>query len=221
MFHVEQDRVLSEVLRQGARDFGLSLTGEALASFLLYLHDLLVWNDKLNLTAIRKEREIVVKHFLDSLACLQVLPKTAEHVLDIGTGAGFPGIPVKILCPEVELTLLEPSLKKTAFLHHVIGTLGLKKATVVSRRVEVVAADPEHRARYGTVLSRALEIMDVLPFLRPLLRPDGRAILWRARPLDKNMALPGLKLVQELTYTLPEGHGMRLLAVLEPITNQA
>lgn len=219
MFHVERGERFSELLTKGAAELGLSLNDRILSELLVYFRELTIWNKKINLTAIKQEKAVAVKHFLDSLACSKALLSTqSASLLDIGTGAGFPGLPLKILHRELDLTLLEPSHKKTAFLCHLIGTLQLSKAVVISKRMEDFSKEPDQAGRFAHIITRALDIKQILPFVHSLLRDQGRLILCRAKPLEKQLDLDGLKLVGEISYDLPCGYGSRILAVLEPVS---
>ncbi|TAJ07613.1 MAG: 16S rRNA (guanine(527)-N(7))-methyltransferase RsmG, partial [Nitrospirae bacterium] len=130
MFHVEHrtgpDGKFLKALVDGATWLGVPLSRALADQCSVYFRELQAWNDKTNLTAITDEREIAVKHFLDSLVCSKALDHPEQaRVMDVGSGAGFPGLPLKLMHPELDMTLLEPSQKKTAFLRHVIGTLEL------------------------------------------------------------------------------------------------
>src|SRR5574341_1111968 len=143
MFHVERAAWKRDLLASGASELEVPLPDEAITQLLVYSDELQAWNRRVNLTAVTEEGEILVKHFLDSLIYAKHLRvQSGDRLLDVGAGAGFPGLPLKIACPALAVPLLEPSGKKTAFLHHVIGTLGLERTVVVSRRVQEFARDP-------------------------------------------------------------------------------
>jgi 16S rRNA (guanine527-N7)-methyltransferase len=212
MFHVEQG--WTEALRAGAAQLQISLGPQQISQFQRYLEELLVWNKKINLTSITDAKEIAVKHFIDSLACCKAL--LSGSLVDIGSGAGFPGLPLKILNPDLELALLEPSHKKSAFLHHMIGTLGLKHVQVYTARLEALSSDPSHQNRYVNAVTRALDVFPFLRLIRSLVKPEGRLILCRAEPLH-SLDQPGPFLIsEEIAYTLPQGLGHRILTVLAP-----
>lgn len=220
MFHVEQSRRFVEFLVEGVAKLGFSITCSQLSDFIFYYNELIAWNKKINLTAITQEKEIAVKHFLDSLAYSKVLspfPNLNEPLLDVGSGAGFPGLPLKICHPDLDVTLLEPSAKKTAFLRHVIGKLGLKKTIVLSKRLQDLSMEPTHLGRYRYIVTRALGIEQILPFSRPLLAEKGTIILGRSKPLEDRMNLCGLGVLREVSFSLPYGCGKRVLTVVEPI----
>jgi len=206
-----------KLLVESAGNIGVPIPDSAATKLITYLEELLSWNKKINLTAIREKREIVVKHFLDSIAYGKALGrKTAVSLLDIGAGAGFPGLPLKILYPDLDLTLLEPSNKKTAFLRHIIGTLHLNQAVVVSKRIEDYSRDPQHQGSFTYAVTRALSVEQVIPFAQPLLAPGGQLILCQAKPLESGLNFLGFKLTKEIAYELPFGYGNRVLSILEP-----
>lgn len=124
-----------DFLVEGAKTFGIYLGGKTIETFELYLKELLKWNQKINLTAIRSEKGIVLKHFLDSLSVHPYLPNCSS-ILDIGSGAGFPGIPLKIIQPTLEVTLIDSVHKKVDFQKHIIRTLGLKGIEAIHGREE-------------------------------------------------------------------------------------
>ncbi|TAJ25891.1 MAG: 16S rRNA (guanine(527)-N(7))-methyltransferase RsmG [Nitrospirae bacterium] len=208
---------LAKLLLDSAREVGVSVTNRNVSELLIYLRELISWNKKTNLTAIRQDREIVVKHFIDSIACSKALGQSkSSSLLDVGAGAGFPGLPLKIIHPELNLTLLEPNNKKTAFLRHVIGTLNLSHAVVVPKRIEDCSRELQYQGRFTDIITRALDVDQVIPFVRPLLAHSGRLILCRAKPLDSGLNLFGLQIKNEIAYELPYGYGKRVLLILEP-----
>ena len=155
-----------EVLIEGAARLGIDLDSEQVERFRSYYDELTVWNATVNLTAVSGCDEVQTRHFLDSLAVASALPATvldgSERLLDVGTGAGFPGLPLKLAYPRIDLALLEATAKKTAFLVHVVKTLGLEGVEVVTGRAEDEAHRPEMRERLGAVVSRAVARLDVL-----------------------------------------------------------
>ena len=155
-----------EVLAEGAACLGIDLDGKQVERFRSYYDELTVWNATVNLTAVSGCDEVQTRHFLDSLAVASALPATvldgSDRLLDVGAGAGFPGLPLKIAFPLIDLMLLEATAKKTAFLRHVVDKLGLEGVDVVTGRAEEEAHRPEMRERFGAVVSRAVARLDVL-----------------------------------------------------------
>lgn len=167
-----------EPLVTGARELHITLTDHHLDGFEICYRELVDWNERFNLTAITDWEGILVRHFLDSLSCLKALPRKSlaagARVIDVGTGAGFPGLPLKLICPEMQLTLLEATGKKVTYLEHVVRALGLKGVKIVHGRAEELGHDPAHRERYDWALARAVAEMPVLAeYLLPLVRVGG------------------------------------------------
>lgn len=170
-----------EPLIEGAHELNITLTDRHLTAFDTCYRELLDWNRRFNLTAITDREGVLVRHFLDSLSCLKALPRTelaaGARVVDVGTGAGFPGLPLKIVCPGMRLTLLEATRKKVTFLEHVVRVLGLQEVEVIHGRAEEVGRDPALRERYDWALARAVAEMPTLAeYLLPLVRVGGAAL---------------------------------------------
>ena len=216
MFHVEQT-LFVDVLIEETSIFGIKLDQDQVSAFASYYRELDRWNQKINLSAIQDTKEIVIKHFLDSLLYSQALEQRKNaSLLDVGSGAGFPGLPLKILAPELRVTLLEPNEKKTSFLRHIIGTLDLKHVSVVSKQLRDFSRAPEGSGQFSYIVSRAVEAAQILPFSAVLLEEQGRVILCLAKALDSDPAKHGFKISREFAYELPHGFGRRVLTVLQP-----
>ncbi|RLC95262.1 MAG: 16S rRNA (guanine(527)-N(7))-methyltransferase RsmG [Chloroflexi bacterium] len=163
-------------LVQGAKQLGIVLSKEQTDRFQLYYEELVAWNRRMNLTAITEFEEVQVKHFLDSLTVVPALGEIlgsegGMDLLDVGTGAGLPGIPIKLVVPQIRLVLLESVTKKTGFLKHVSDRLGLENVEVLTDRAEELAHQPEHREAFDAVVSRAVSRLPTvaelsLPFCR-------------------------------------------------------
>jgi 16S rRNA (guanine527-N7)-methyltransferase len=157
---------MMEKLAAGVKKLGLNLSSRQLEQFHIYYQELIDWNQRVNLTSITGYEEVQVLHFLDSLTVTLAL-KPSEggrsfNVIDVGTGAGLPGIPLKILLPDVRLVLLEATAKKARFLNHLITRLELDNIEVVVGRAEEVAHDADYRERFELVLSRAVGALPAL-----------------------------------------------------------
>jgi 16S rRNA (guanine527-N7)-methyltransferase len=169
-----------DTLAAGARALlNLELAPAQLAAFQSYADELRAWNAQFNLTAIKGLEGIQIKHFLDSLSILKVLRGSGApmRLVDVGTGAGFPGLPLKIVCPQMQLTLVEATGKKVKFCEHVVETLKLSGVSVIKARAEEIGRDPAHREQYDWAVARAVAEMPTLAeYLLPLVRRGGRAV---------------------------------------------
>lgn len=155
-------------------------------SFNKYLEELIEWNKKFNLTSITDPQEIQTKHFKDSLALLQVMPLSNQTVVDVGAGAGFPGIPLKIACPEIKLTLVESRQKKTEFLKHIVKTLDLKDVEIIWARAEEYAK--EKRESFDLAIARAVAKINVLAEIcLPLLKIGGFFVAYKEDAVEEEV----------------------------------
>lgn len=190
-----------EVLKKGAERLGVPFATAHAEAFSLYLSELLKWNAKVNLTAITGPEEVAVKHFLDSLSLFRLLPEGHFSAADVGAGAGFPGLPLKIVRPDMALTLIEPARKKAAFLKNIARTLGLTGVYVVEEKVEDAAG--EFAGRFDVVLSRAFrEPRLLLPLAAPLLGEGGSVVL-SVGPEQEPAPPEGWVVAREEEITLP------------------
>lgn len=170
------------LLERRAAELGVPLTPRQLAAFERYRHELLAWNERVNLTSITEPDEVERRHFVDSLTCLLGLndlleERPAATLIDIGTGGGFPGLPLKIARPEIQLTLLDSVRKKTEFLEYLVCALGLRDVTIVTARAEELGQHPQYRERYDAAVSRALaELPVLLELCLPFVRVGGRLV---------------------------------------------
>jgi 16S rRNA (guanine527-N7)-methyltransferase len=157
--------------------------------FLRYQQELLDWNTRMNLTAITDPGEVQIKHFLDSLTILNIYDKPHIRLLDIGSGAGFPGLPLKIVRPDWQVVLLEATAKKVTFLQHVIETLQLQDIVAVHGRAEEFAHKQEYRAAFDLVTARAVApLPTLLEYAAPFSRIGGQVILPKKGELTEELA---------------------------------
>ena len=189
-------KVLNETLR---KLIGLELTPAQLAAFEWYEKELLAWNERFNLTAIRDAESVRTKHFLDSLTCALVMNgKRSGKIIDIGTGAGFPGIPLKIMMPGLELTLVESIGKKADFCRHVVQTLGFEGTQVLQKRAEELGQDRRFREQYDWAVARAVANLNILAeYLLPLLRVGGMMIAQKGQsgPVEAHTAANPIRIL--------------------------
>ena len=216
--------MIDQLLCQGAQQFGLSLSEAQLHMFERYGQELIAWNRRVNLTRITAPEEIAVKHFLDSLSVWLALPKDfpSLSLIDVGSGAGFPGLPLKIALPNIRLTLLEVIYKKTTFLQHVVDALALNGVTLLTARAEAVGQQPAHRAGYDVAVVRAVSSVAVVAeYTLPLVKVGGTVILQKGqRPTaeianaENALRMLGGRLKQVMPVTVPHLAAERHLVVL-------
>ncbi len=197
--------------QEGLHRPGLTLSEEQREQFVRYREELLDWNTRVNLTAITNPEEVQVKHFLDSLSLLLVYDKPQTRLLDIGTGAGFPGLALKIVRPEWQVVLLEATGKKVTFLRHVIDTLHLTGVEVVHGRAEELAHKPQYRATFDVVTARAVAALPtLLEYSAPFCRVGGEIILFKKGDIGSELIqgqraarLLGAIFKEDIPVTLP------------------
>jgi len=215
-----------EILARDAQAlFNIHLSGRQLAALTIYEKELLEWNQKFNLTAIRDAESIRTKHFLDSFSCVLAWKAPPEQLIDVGTGAGFPGIPLKILFPNLKLTLVESVGKKVKFCHHIVEVLGLEQVKVIQARAEDLGQDVQHREKYDWAVARAVANLHVLSeYLIPLARVGGNILAQKgesgpaeAQSAEEAMKLLGGKLKQLIPVHLPGVADDRYLVVMEKV----
>ncbi len=210
-----------DLLIEGVKMFGFHLDEKALEAFDLYLKGLLKWNQKINLTAIRSEREIVLKHFLDSLSSFPYL-LNAFSLLDIGSGAGFPGIPIKIVRPSLEVTLIDSVRKKVDFQKYIIRVLGLKGIEAIHGRVQEKEIVQTMEGRFDAVISRAFSnLRTLLTLSYPFLKKRGMLLAMKAKvDIEESEGLIqsekiGYRMEKTFHFTLPHSTFKRSILLFE------
>ena len=165
---------LSELLEKGALHYGKTLTSQQIEQFTKYMELLKDWNKKINLTAIEDDREIIIKHFIDSLSILPYVQDKEQKLIDVGTGAGFPGIPIKIANKNIEVTLLDSLEKRVKFLNEVINSVNISKIKSVHGRAEDMGISTIHREKYDIAVARAVANLPVLlEYCLPFVKING------------------------------------------------
>lgn len=181
--------VFEDVLSHAAQDAGLSLTSAQQHSFSRYYDLLLAANARVNLTAITDPQGVAVKHIIDSLLCYCPEKFAIASLIDVGSGAGFPGVPLKIVYPELSLTLLESQQKRVNFLTALVQALNLSVVTVLHARAEEAAHRPEQRENYGVAVSRAVAPLNVLVELcLPFVMPGGYCVALKGAQYQEELA---------------------------------
>ena len=185
------------------------------------------WNQKISLTSITNPDEVRIKHFLDSLSCDLILSGRAwASVIDVGTGGGFPGLPLKLLYPEMQLVLADSVAKKTSFLSQVVQELSLDGVTVLTERAEALGQMPEHRQQYDVALARAVAGLPVLvEYLLPLVKVGGIMLAQKGKKAIKELAeadnaitIMGGKALPPVEVALPDTPEKRYFLVIEKIS---
>ena len=173
-------------LVQGIRSWGLELSEEQLQAFQTYYEELSTWNARYNLTAITGRRQVQIRHFLDSLSCLLILDSyfssdlPPPRLIDIGSGAGFPGMVIKIFRPDWDLTLVDSVRKKVQFLEHMVQELQLNKVTILRARAEALGQDPVYREQSDVAVGRAVADLPVLAeYLLPFCQVGGMMLAFK------------------------------------------
>lgn len=207
---------------------GIQLTARQIAAFQRYEDELLEWNSRMNLTAIRDREGIRTKHFLDSLSCILAFrERPPERLIDIGTGAGFPGIPLKIIYPRMKLTLVESVGKKLEFCRHMVETLELEDVTLLQARAEALGQNRAHREQYDWAVARAVANLPVLAeYLLPLVSLGGRMLAQKgesahaeAVAAQKAIRLLGGELQQIIPVLVPGIAEERYLVVVDKVAS--
>lgn len=225
-----------EKLIVGAAQMGLTLTPAQTAAFATYREELLVWNRQFNLTAITDPDQVVTRHFLDSLALIPALADQegisvpallARNVrlVDVGAGAGFPGLPLRLVWPRARVCLIEATGKKVRFLEHIAGQLNLDDVRLVQGRAEELALKEPHRASYDLVLARAVATLPTLvEYLLPLARRGGRVVAYKgsaaheeAMCAEQGIRTLGGRLTKLIPIEIPGLAETRVLVVIDKI----
>jgi len=208
-----------KILIEGSKIMGINLNNNQIESFSRYLRLLSKWNKRINLTSLEDSQEIIIKHFFDSLSCIKIIKIYANidkiSIIDVGTGAGFPGIPIKILYPDLNLFLLETKRKKANFLAELVKELDLKQVEIFKERAETLGKSLDYREKYDMAISRAVASLNILcEYCLPLLKIGGLFLAQKGRSYKEELE-SGLK-----TAKLLGGELIKLENIRTPFLNQ-
>lgn len=204
----------------------LKLIDEQYQKFYNYMNLLIEWNKKINLTAITSEKEIIIKHFVDSLTILKYIPQEA-NIIDVGTGAGFPGIPLKIVKDDIKITLLDSLNKRIKFLDDVINKIELKNIRAIHGRAEEYAHNKEYREKFDIATSRAVANMSTLSeYLLPFVKIDGMVVAMKGSEINdeinkskKAINVLGGNLIKIDNFNLPNSDYERNIILIKKEKN--
>ena len=213
-----------KVLYEKVKKIGIELKEEQLEKFYLYMNILLEWNEKINLTAITNEEEIILKHFVDSLTINKYIEE-GKSIIDVGTGAGFPGIPIKILREDLKVTLLDSLNKRINFLNEVIEKLDLKNIECIHGRAEEFGKNKKYREKYDFATSRAVANMSTLSeYLIPFVKVGGKVLAMKGDKAEeeleeakKAIKLLGGKVENIDNFYLPDSDIKRSIIIIKKI----
>ena len=214
---MEQATSPSLLLQESSEEIGVPLSTAQVQQFMVYLKQLQLWNQSFNLTSITLDDEIIIKHFVDSLAALRagdIRPRS--KLLDVGTGAGFPGIPLKIARLDLNITLVEPARKKSSFLHFIIGLLRLESVDIFDGTLERFLNECQPHGSFDYLTTRALKHDVILQDGVRLLREGGKVILYSSQPINQSDLPSNWLLISEYTFQLQKGYGQRAISIVMP-----
>lgn len=213
--------------QEGLADLNIELTENQIQQFIDYYEQLIEKNKVMNLTAITELNEVINKHFIDSLSLIKVLKLTDQKVIDIGTGAGFPGIPLKIAYPDIEVVLLDSLNKRLLFLDEVIKTLGLQKITTIHGRAEDFGKDKKYRETFDVCVSRAVaKLSSLSEYCLPYVKKGGYFIPYKSGKVQEEIEqstnafkILGAQLEGVGEFNLPGTDNRRTLVVIKKVSS--
>lgn len=217
---------MSDILQQGLQELKITVSSDALKQFEQLKSLLIEWNEKINLTAITESAEVDIKHFLDSATCLATgYIKDGAEVIDVGTGAGFPGVPVKILNESLNVTLLDSLNKRIKYLEDVVNKLELKNVKLIHSRAEDGGSNKLYREKYDVALSRAVAAMNVLcEYCLPFVKVGGYFICQKGPSYKeelenaaKAIEILGGRVKEVKGYTLPNTDITHYIIIIEKV----
>ena len=212
----------SDLMIEYGKEIDIVFTKEQLKKFYQYMNLLIEWNEKINLTAIVKPEEIILKHFIDSLSIIKYIDQN-KKVIDVGTGAGFPGVPLKIVRDDLQITLLDSLNKRIIFLNEVIKKLGLENINTVHARIEEYAKNKNYRETYDIAVSRAVANLTTLSeYMLPMVKVKGMAICMKGSEINEELekskhsiSILGGKIAKIDCFLLPKSDYKRNLIIID------
>ena len=216
-----EEEVLEKYFEKAAQKINLELSEEEIKKFMKYKNIIKNWNEKINLTAIIDDKEFLLKHFIDSLTINKYIEEN-NKIIDIGTGAGFPGIPIKIVNKDIEIDLLDSLNKRLIVLNEVIEELKLKNIKTIHGRAEEIFQKEEYREKYDIAVSRAVASLKVLvELMMPAIKVGGKCICMKGKNSEEeiNEARKAIKIlggeIEEIkSLTLPESDNERTIIII-------
>lgn len=211
-------------IEQYLKDLNIELDEKQISDFYKYMNLLIEWNKKINLTAIIEPKEILLKHFVDSLTINKYIGRNAK-LIDVGTGAGFPGIPLKILRPDINVTLVDSLNKRINFLNEVIKKIGLEKIETIHSRAEEIGKNKEYREKYDVATSRAVaNIATLSEYLIPLVKEKEKCIYMKGPDIEEELLngkrainVLGGELAKKEEFNLPKSDIKRTIIIINKI----
>ena len=208
------------------KEISIEFSNIQIEKFYKYMNLLIEWNEKINLTAITEPKEIIIKHFIDSLTVLKDI-KGKNTLVDVGTGAGFPGIPLKIMDEEIKITLLDSLNKRINFLNEVINQLDLKNVETIHSRVEDAGKNKKYRERFDIATARAVANLATLSeYMLPLVKVGGKSICMKGSEVSeelknskKAISILGGEIESIDNFKLPKSDMMRNIVIIKKVKN--
>ncbi|MCK5219025.1 16S rRNA (guanine(527)-N(7))-methyltransferase RsmG [bacterium] len=210
---------IEDMLEKGVKSFGIDIGKNKITKFKEYMQLIKKWNEVTNITAIKKEEDIIIKHFIDSISSSMLIGYKSQSIIDIGTGVGFPGLPLKIIFPELKIVFVDSSKKRTRILENICKNLKISKYLILNDNIENIGHLTEHRQKYDIVISRAVASMSTLiEYGIPLLKQKGRLILYKGLNVENAenaLIMLRAKITENVDFILPLSNNSRKIIVVE------